>query len=92
MGLSGQEYWSGVPFPPPGDLPTQGSSLCALHLLQAGSLLLVPPGKPHLILGASLVAQRVKRLPAMWETWVRSLGQEDPPEKEKATQIGRAHV
>ena len=29
----------------------------------------------------SLVAQRVKRLPAMQETWVRSLGQEDPLEK-----------
>ena len=28
---------------------------------------------------ASLVAQTVKNLPAMWETWVRSLGQEDPP-------------
>ena len=28
---------------------------------------------------ASLVAQRVKRLPAMQETWVRSLGQEDSP-------------
>ena len=28
-------------------------------------------------LGASLVAQMVKRLPAMWETWVRSLGRED---------------
>ena len=34
---------------------------------------------------ASLVAQRVKRLPAMQETWVRSLGQEDPLEKEMAT-------
>ena len=34
---------------------------------------------------ASLVAQRLKCLPAMWETWVRSLGQEDPLEKEKAT-------
>ena len=33
----------------------------------------------------SLVAQRVKRLPAVWEIWVRSLGQEDPPEKEMAT-------
>ena len=33
----------------------------------------------------SLVAQRVKRLPAIWETWVRSLGREDPLEKEKAT-------
>ena len=27
----------------------------------------------------------VKRLPTMWETWVRSLGQEDPLEKEMAT-------
>ena len=34
---------------------------------------------------ASLVAQTVKRLPAMWETWVQSLGWEDPLEKEMAT-------
>ena len=34
---------------------------------------------------ASLVAQTVKRLPAMLETRVRSLGQEDPLEKEIAT-------
>ena len=34
---------------------------------------------------ASLVAQRLKRLPAMQETWVRSLGWEDPLEKEMAT-------
>ena len=27
----------------------------------------------------SLVAQRLKRLPAMWQTWVRSLGWEDSP-------------
>ena len=27
----------------------------------------------------------VKRLPAMWETWIRSPGQEDPLEKEMAT-------
>ena len=33
----------------------------------------------------SSVAQTVKRLPAMWETWVRSLGREDPLEKEMAT-------
>ena len=38
-----------------------------------------------LILGASLVAQRLKPLPAMRETWVQSLGQEDPLEKEMAT-------
>ena len=33
-------------------------------------------------LWASLVAQRVKCLPTMWETQVQSLGQEDPLEKE----------
>ena len=32
----------------------------------------------------SLVAQMVKRLSTMWETRVRSLGQEDPQEKEMA--------
>ena len=34
---------------------------------------------------ASLVAQLVKNPPAMWETWVRSLGWEDPLENGKAT-------
>ena len=32
-----------------------------------------------------LVAQRLKHLPAMRETWVQSLGQEDPLEKEMTT-------
>ena len=34
---------------------------------------------------ASLVVQLVKNLPAMWQTWVRSLGWEDPLEKGKPT-------
>ena len=34
---------------------------------------------------ASLVAQMVKNLPTMQETWVQSLGQEDPLEKGMAT-------
>ena len=34
---------------------------------------------------SSLVAQTVKNLPAMWETWVRSLGREDPLEKGMAS-------
>ena len=34
---------------------------------------------------AFLIAQLVKNLPAMQEAWVRSLGQEDPLEKEMAT-------
>ena len=37
---------------------------------------------------ASLVAQTIKRLPAMRETQVRSLGREDPLEKEMATHSG----
>ena len=35
--------------------------------------------------GDSIVAQMVKNLPAMWETQVQSLDQEDPLEKEMAT-------
>ena len=38
-------------------------------------------------LGSSLVVQIVKNLPAMRETQVRSLGQEDPLEKEMVTHI-----
>ena len=34
---------------------------------------------------ASLIAQLVENLPAMWETWVQSLGWEDSLEKAKAT-------
>ena len=34
---------------------------------------------------ASLVVQLVKNPSAMWETWVQSLGWEDPLEKQKAT-------
>ena len=39
----------------------------------------------NLFLRASLVAQRLKHLPPMRETWVRSLGQEDPLGKEMVT-------
>ena len=42
-------------------------------------------GYPFQYSWASLVAQLVKNLPAMWETWVRPLGWEDPLEKGKAT-------
>ena len=37
------------------------------------------------MLGASLIAELVKNLPALQETPLRSLGQEDPLEKRKAT-------
>ena len=42
-------------------------------------------GYPFQYSWASLVAQLVKNLPAMWETWVRSLDWEDPLEKGKVT-------
>ena len=42
-------------------------------------------GYPLQLSWASLVAQLVKNLPVMWETWVQSLGWEDPLEKVKAT-------
>ena len=45
---------------------------------------------PHSLLGASLVAQRIKCLPAMQETRVRSLGWEGPLEKEMATHSSHA--
>ena len=48
MGFSRQEHWTGLPCPPPGDLPDPGikpTSLCLLHW-QADSLPLAPPGKP----------------------------------------------
>ena len=41
-------------------------------------------GSPLQYSWASLVAQLVKNLPTMWETWVRSLGWKDPLEKGKA--------
>ena len=52
------------------------------------SSILAPPqekGGSKKYLWTSLMAQRLKHLPAMWETWVRSLGWEDPLEKEMAT-------
>ena len=39
----------------------------------------------NIYIWVSLVAQRFKHLLAMWETWVQSLGQKDPLEKEMAT-------
>ena len=41
----GQEYWSELPFPPPGDLPDPGKEPGS-PALQADSLPTAPPGKP----------------------------------------------
>ena len=47
MGFSRQEYWSGLPFPSPGDLPDPGIRPRA-PALQADALTSEPPGKPSL--------------------------------------------
>ena len=53
LGFFRQEYWSGLPFPPPGGLPEPGikPTLPASPVLQVSSLLLSHPGSPS----ASLV-------------------------------------
>ena len=45
MGFSRQEYWSGLPFPSPGDLPNPGIEPRS-PALQADALTSEPPGKP----------------------------------------------
>ena len=45
MGFSRQEYWSGLPFPSPGDLPDPGIEPRS-PALQAVALTFEPPGKP----------------------------------------------
>ena len=50
MGFSRQEYWSGLPFPFPGDLPNPGIKPGS-PALQTDALPSEPPGKPIRILG-----------------------------------------
>ena len=45
IGFSWQEYWSGLPFPPPGDLPDPGIKLMS-PALAGGFFTSEPPGKP----------------------------------------------
>ena len=47
MGFSGQEYWSGLPFPSPEDLP-KSETEPGSPALQADSLPSEPPGKPKI--------------------------------------------
>ena len=66
-------------------METRGGLLCCLDCSRGEYL---SPEIIHillLIIRASLVAQRIKNLPEMRETWVQSLGREDPLEKGMAT-------
>ena len=78
MEFSKQEYWNGLPFPPPGDLPDPGIKP-ASPAVAGGFLPLNHLESPQLLL------LLLKRLPAIQETWAQSLGHEDPLEKEMAT-------
>ena len=48
MGFSGQDYWSGVPFPPPEDFPNPGINPASpgSPALEGGYFTTEPPGKP----------------------------------------------
>ena len=48
MGFSRKEYWSGLPFPSPEDLPNPGIKLGS-PALQADTLTSEPPGKPKIV-------------------------------------------
>ena len=48
LGFPRQEYWSGLPFPFPGDLPNPGIKLGS-PAFQEDSLPPEPPGKPHIL-------------------------------------------
>ena len=81
MGFPRQEYWSGLPFPSPRDLPNPGIETAGLmSSAMAGKFFTSEsPEKPiySSFILTFLVAQMVKCLPTMRETWVRSLGRED---------------
>ena len=77
--------------PPPSPFnPSQHRDLCQYfgHLTRTANSLekkCVCQFNPQFIPSPVLVAQLVKNPPALWETWVQSLGREDPLEKGKAT-------
>ena len=77
MGFYRQEYWSGWPFPSPGDLRDPGIELGS-PALQADSLLLMSPNP-------WTSDSEGKNLPAMQEICDQSLGWKDPLEKGMAT-------
>ena len=62
MEFSRQEYWSGLPFPPPGDLPNPGTEHTSLvsPALAGGFFTPEPPGKPRMILHHILIVILLK--------------------------------
>ena len=62
MEFSRQEYWSGLPFPSPGDLPNPGIKPRS-PTLQADALLSEPPGKPHIPATRELIFRITTAIP-----------------------------
>ena len=54
LGFSRQEYWSGLPFPSPGDLPDLGIEP-GFPALQADALTAEPPGKPRILCNGGVI-------------------------------------
>ena len=67
LGFSRQEYWNGLPFPSPGDLPNPGFELGS-PTLQADSLPSEPPGKPLNTLERMIIVEKE------WKVKIRSGG------------------
>ena len=85
MGFSRQEYWSGFPFPSPGDLLNPGMEPRS-PALQAASLPSEPPGKP--CLESELIKVCVAQRSSSGSSRNRALNCEDQPHGIK-TQVHR---
>ena len=89
MEFSRQEYWSGLPFPSPGDLPDQGIEPRSLTL-QADALPSELPGNPLLPMQGTWVPSLVwedptclgATMPVCHSLWACALQQEKPPQWE----------
>ena len=65
MGFPRQEYWSGLPFPSPGDLPYPGTECTSLGFpaLQVDSFTIELPGKPRSISDGYCIAVMLRAWP-----------------------------
>ena len=66
VGFSRQEYWSGLPFPSPGDLPNPGIEPESPEF-QADALTSEPPGKPKLIFTVYQLANYIRHKKVKYE-------------------------
>ena len=68
MGISRQEYWSGLPFPSPGDLPNSGTEPGS-PTFQADALTSEPPGKPSSSINVSNVTLSTRLFYKSLQSW-----------------------